>query len=175
MVSFWVNPYYSWSYWLNYVLLLEMDQIPVRAEYFRTIVNTAWIYPKADIQKVLKQTAIPYSFDGTVLITNTLDNLISLYGEIYNETAISQPVGNTGYSLGVGTQLRDMGREIVWQLPGGVIVIRWRLMQQLTPQLPQTVIPAPGNSPPGTIGYGTTWIAYKNYPALDEVMFLRVG
>jgi hypothetical protein len=153
----------------------EYDQIPPRVAYFLTIVNTAWIYPMSDLQYVLDRTTIPYTFDGTFLVVDNLANLVLLYGEVYNRTAVTQPVGNPGYSLGVGTQLEDMGNEIIWQVQDGLQVIRWRLMRQLTPQLPATVIPAPGNSPNGTIGYGTTWVAYGNYPSLDEVMFVRVG
>ena len=104
-----------------------------------------------------------------------MSNPVAQPTEIIDRTAITQPVGNTGYSLGAGTQLEDMGNEIIWQIQGGQEVIKWRLMRQLTPQLPATVIPTPGNSPNGTIGYGTTWVAYRNYPQLDEVMFVRVG
>lgn len=152
-----------------------MDQIPSRIEYFISILNTSWIYPKADLLTALKNTTISHTFNGSILITNSLQDLITLYGEVYNETTISQPSGNEGYSLAAGTQLKDMGSEILWQLPGGINVIRWRLLQQLTPQLPQHVIPNPGNSPHGTIGYGTIWVAYNNYPDLDEAMFIRVG
>lgn len=129
----------------------------------------------SDIQAALSATTIPYTFDGTILSTDSLADLILLYTEIFNQTAISQPVGNTGFSLGAGSQLEDMGNEIVWQIKGGLEVIKWRLMRQLTPQLPATVIPSPGNSPNGTIGYGTVWVAYRNYPQLDEVMVVRVG
>ena len=151
------------------------DVIPPRVAYFLTHPNTSWIYPMSDIQTALNNTTIQYTFDGTILITNNLADLIALYTEIYNQTAISQPVGNTGFTLGAGSQLEDMGNEIFWQLPGGINVIHWRLMRQLTPQLPATVIPSPGNSPNGTIGYGTVWVAYKNYPSLDEDTFIRVG
>lgn len=151
------------------------DQIPARTAYFLTILNTAWIYPMTDIQTVLAKTTISFTFDGTILRVNNLPDLIALYTEIYDQTAISQPVGNPGYTLGAGSQLEDMGNEILWQLEDGQNVIKWRLMRQLTPQLPATVIPTPGNSPNGTIGYGTVWVAYKNYPLLDEDMVVRVG
>ena len=154
---------------------MDFDQIPARVGSFLSVNNTSWIYPLRDLQAALAATSIPYTFDGTILKTNSLADLVTLYGQVFDQTAISQPVGNTGFSLGAGTQLDDLGKEIVWQIPGGVNVIRWRLMRQLTPQLPATVIPAPGNSPVGTIGYGTVWVAYSNYPSLDEEMFVRVG
>ena len=154
---------------------MEIDQIPARVGSFLSVNNTSWIYPLSDLRAALAATSIPYTFDDTILKTESLADLVTLYGQVFNQTAISQPVGNTGFSLGAGTQLDDLGKEIVWQIPGGLNVIRWRLMRQLTPQLPATVIPTPGNSPVGTIGYGTVWVAYSNYPSLDEAMFVRVG
>jgi hypothetical protein len=151
------------------------DQIPARLAYFLTTTNTVWLYPMSDIQTALNATAIPYTFDGTILAVNNIADLITLYNEIYAVTTVTQPVGNVGYTLGVGSQTMDLGKEIIWQINGGLQVIKWRLMQQLTPQLPATVIPVPGNSPDGTIGYGTVWVSYKNYPSLDEALFVRVG
>jgi len=152
-----------------------MEQITSHTKYFLTVHNTAWIYPIADIQYVLARTTTQHTFDGHILIVNSLDDLITLYGAIYDRTSVTQPVGNVGYTLGVGTQLEDIGKDIFWQIKGKGNVIHWRLMKQLTPQLPQTIIPTPGNSPPATIGYGTIWVSYKNYPSLDEPLFVRTG
>jgi hypothetical protein len=153
------------------------DQIPANIQYFRTIENTTWLYPIEDINVVLNSTTVPHTFDGTNLVCESMAGIIALYAEMVAQTGASQPIGNTGYSLGVGTQLIDMGNEIIWQLPGGVHVIRWRNMFQLTPQAPSTVIPAPGNSPQGTVGYGTVWASYQSLPTIDFELplFVRVG
>lgn len=64
-------------------------------------------------------------------------------------------------------------------LNDGQVIIIWRLVKQLTRQLPSTDISAPGNSPPGTIGYVTTYCSYGGpggaYPILDDAMVVRTG
>jgi hypothetical protein len=61
-------------------------------------------------------------------------------------------------------------------------MIVWRLVKQLTPQKPATVIPVPGNSTPNeTIGYITTFISYGRaalspYPdTFDDVNLVKSG
>ncbi len=98
-------------------------------------------------------------------------------GDIFDQTAISQPNFNAGYSLGVGTLLQDYNQEIDWKLPSGELVFKWRLVKQLTPQAPATQIPVPGNSLPDTIGYVVVLATYPtNYNAtLDNVVSVRLG
>ena len=91
---------------------------------------------------------------------------------------MAQPIGNEGYTLGVGTMLEDLGREIRFTLTSGEIIMRWRNVLQLTPQLPYNVIPNPGNSPGGTVGFITVFASYGNVaPSIDAdvVRVVRVG
>ena len=110
-----------------------------------------------------------------------MTSLIGVYTDIFNQTAITAPSANPGFSLGVGTLLEDMGKEIRFKLTNGEVVVTWRLVKQLTPQQPATVIPNPGNSPNLTVGYTTTFVSYGSGPnggftnGLDDAQVLRVG
>lgn len=148
---------------------------------FITILNTAWLYPKADIAAGLAATTYSYTYTGNLIICPSLTDLIGVYTDIYIQTTISQPTPNQGFSLGKGTLLDDMGEELRFVLSSGEIVIVWRLVKQLTPQKPLYVITDPGNSPNGTIGYVTTFCSYGSGPGggydvgLDNVMVVRLG
>jgi hypothetical protein len=157
------------------------SQIKPRINNFVTVLSTAWLYPEVDITAALATTTYKYTYDGNIITCPTMNDLIGVYVDIYNKTAISQPIGNEGYTLGVGTLLEDMGREIRFCLTGGQVVIVWRLVKQLTPQGASTVIPVPGNSPNNTIGYITTFCSYGNGTnggfsvGLDDVMVVSTG
>jgi len=157
------------------------SQIKSRKNNFITVLNTAWLYPEADVTAGLATTTFSHTYDGGSIICPTLSDIIGVYTDIYNKTTVSQPSGNVGFSIGVGTLLEDMGHEIRFCLTSGEVVIIWRLVKQLTPQLPSTVIPDPGNSPNGTIGYVTTFCSYGNGTGggysvgMDDVMVIRVG
>jgi hypothetical protein len=158
------------------------SQIKQEKSLFVTIINTTWLYPESDITLALANTTYRYTFDGGFIICPDLTNLIGVYGDIFNRTAVSQPVDNSGFTLGVGTLLEDMGKEIRFKLDGGETVIVWRLVRQLTPQQGATVIPVRGNSPNGTIGYVTTFLSYGTVPSsgpafnvLDDVHVLQIG
>jgi hypothetical protein len=132
----------------------SLAQIPANAGYYRTIVNTMWLYPMEDIETAMSNTTYKYTFDGTNIVCPDMSNLQGLYNDIWSQTAIQQPNGNPGYSLGVGTIVQNFGKTLYWQLPGGAIALKWRLVQQITDQS-NTYIPAPGNSPPRTTGFIT--------------------
>lgn len=157
------------------------SQIKQRANNFITILNTAWLYPEADIKATLSRTTYKHEYDGNFITCPTLADIIGVYTDIYNTTTISQPIGNIGFTIGVGTLLEDMGRELQFRLTSGKVVIIWRLVRQLTPQIPSTLIPNPGNSPNRTIGYVTTFCSYGNGTnggysvGLDDVMVIRTG
>lgn len=153
-------------------------QVKPRKNTFVTVSGTAWLYPEADINVALSTTTRKHTYDGDSIICPTLSDLIGLYTDIFNQTAITQPIGNTGFSLGPGTLLEDFGRELRFRLTDGSVVIVWRLVKQLTPQGSATVIPVDGNSPNGTIGYTTTFSSFGNAGfsiGLDEAMVVRVG
>ncbi len=153
-------------------------QIP-KSKYFQTVINTTWLYPMTDIQAAFATTSVDYKFDGTNIICNTFADIQQLYEDFVNQTSNSQPVGNTGFSLGVGTMLEDFGKDIYFKLSNGMTVIHWRLVKQLTPQAPATVIPTPGNSPNETIGYITIWTSFGNVnpaPSIFDLPFVvRTG
>jgi len=154
------------------------SQIKPRANTFITVLDTAWLYPEADVTAALKTTTYKYKYIGNVITCPTLTDLIGVYTDIYYRTTVTQPIGNEGFTLGVGTLLEDMGREIQFCLTSGEVVVRWQLVKQLTPQSPATVIPTPGNSPNKTIGFTTTFCSYgdEGYSAgLDNVQVVRLG
>ena len=157
------------------------SQIQSRKNNFITVLNTSWLYPEANITAALATTTYRYTYDGQFISCPTLTDIIGVYTDIYNSTAISQPNGNVGFTIGAGSLLEDMGREIRFRLESGETVVIWRLVKQLTPQLPSTVIPTPGNSPNNTIGYITTFCSYGNGAnggysvGLDDVQVIRVG
>jgi len=157
------------------------SQIKPRADNFITVLNTAWLYPEADVTTALKTTTYKYKYVGNIITCPTLADIIGVYTDIYNRTTVTQPVGNVGFTLGAGTLLEDMGRDIQFCLTSGEVVVRWQLVKQLTPQLPATIIPSPGNSPNGTIGFVTTFCSYGDGAnggyavGLDDVMVVRLG
>ena len=105
-----------------------------------TIFNTVWIYPPSDVDAALATTTYSYTRVGNIIICPDMDTMTGIYTDIYNRTSITQPVGTVGYSLGVGSNLLDMGEDLYFQLPGGIDVIHWRLVRQVTPQAPLHVI-----------------------------------
>jgi hypothetical protein len=132
---------------------------------YRTIIDTIWIYPKSDLQIAIQNTSVQFTIDNNNFIFSNLNDLIDFYGEVYNRTAISQPIGNQGFSLGVGTILQGTRDRIFWRLSSGIIVIEWLLMNQITNQ---SDLPSGGNSPDGTVGYG---VIYNDYD-LDGIQDL---
>lgn len=142
----------------------QYSQVNPNYGFYRTIVNTVWLYPQGDIDKALLNTSAKFTYDGVFIICPDMNNLLTLYYNIFEQTAISQPVGNVGFSLGVGTMCQNFGRSIYWKLEDtSDYLIKWQLVQQITPQTTDN-IPVPGNSPEGTVGYLTTFnpIGYTN-------------
>lgn len=126
-----------------------------------TVGDTTWIYPIEYVERALTTTIIPHTYDGVNIVCNDVSGVINLYSEIFNLTAIAQPVGNTGFSLGVGTLLQDYGREIFFRNVRGDFFIHWRNVKQLSPQTTPPVN-VPGNSPVDTIGFVTVNASYNN-------------
>ena len=157
------------------------SQIKPRRNNYVTVLNTTWIYPEVNVTRGLATTTYKYTYDGDYITCPDIANIAGVYTAIFDSTAVSQPVGNFGYSLGVGTLLEDQGKELRFRLTTGQVIIVWRLVKQLTPQLPATVIPDPGNSPNETIGYITTFLSYGRaalspYPGtFEDVNIVRTG
>jgi hypothetical protein len=157
----------------------EFAQIQSRIRYMFTGVDTVWLYPLKYIEEALTKTTIPHTWDGINIVCPTQNDVINLYYEIYLLTAIAQPYGNEGYSLGVGTLLQDYGREIYFKTIDGSFFIHWRNVKQLYSQTTPPVN-VPGNSPNNTIGFVTVGASYNNNqnPApqiLDNVLIYRLG
>jgi hypothetical protein len=126
------------------------------SKYIVTI-DTSWLYPIIDIEYVLENTEINFVQEGNTLIFNTLSDLTDFYDEVFLKTAESQPVGNIGYSIGVGTILLEKRKSLILKLSTGETVVHWKLFEQLTNQEDAL---SPGNSPDGTIGYGSIYNDY---------------
>ena len=125
-------------------------------------INTIWLYPMVDIQSTINSTSIVFTQSGSDYIFSTLQDLADFYDEVYSATAISQPIGNVGYSLGVGTVCESLRDQIFLKLSNGHIVVKWQLMKQITNQ---SDLPSGGDSPIGTIGSGLTYCDWN----LDNV------
>jgi hypothetical protein len=156
-----------------------------RSKYFRTFRDTVYLYPEFSIQEALAVTQQPYTYDGTHIVCPTLANISALCYDIWYRTFLSNPLpvppfNAGGYSLGVGTMLEDLQKEIQFCLSSGEVVLKWRLVRQLTPQT-NPPLSSPGSSPVGTIGYVTVFRAMGPYPVqapysdIDPVLVLRVG
>ena len=157
------------------------SQIKPRRTTYLTVIDTVWLYPEINITRALATTTFKHTYDGDFITCPDIQNIAAVYSTIFDSTAVSQPVGNNGYSLGVGTLLEDQGKELRFRLTSGQVIIVWRLVKQLTPQSPASVIPNPGNSPNGTIGYVPTFLSYGRaalspYPgAFDDVNIVKSG
>ena len=157
------------------------SQIKPRRTNFVTVIDTTWLYPEVNVAAALATTTFKYTYDGDFITCPDIASIAGIYGDIFNSTAVSQPVNNSGYSLGVGTLLENLGKELRFRLTNGNVIIVWRLVKQLTPQGTARVIPVPGDSPNGTIGFVTTYISYGRaalspYPVIfDDVNIVTTG
>ncbi len=154
------------------------DGVGARIQYFRTLKDTMFLYPMADIERGLAATTFKYTFDGANIVCPDMTNMLGVQTSITEATLVSQPVGNAGFSLGVGTLVQDMNREIDWKLTSGELVYKWRLVKQITPQRPVFQIPNPGNSPNDTVGFITVMTAYATKPDSnynDLALLARLG
>lgn len=117
-----------------------------------SIIDTIWLYPEFDLDLILMNTSISYNKTESSITFNTLTDLADFYAEVYSQTATSQPNGNAGYSLGVGTITKAYGnKKLYLKLNTGQTVVVWTLMTQITNQ---SDLPVGGNSPNQTVGWG---------------------
>jgi hypothetical protein len=138
---------------------------------WRTVYNTAYMYPISDLNVVLeafREGANPMVESGDRLIFDDIDHLYSFYTAMVDQTLVSQPDGNAGFSLGVGTALEDLGQTLHLDLASSLRVITWRLMRQLTSQEDLEV---GGNSPDGTIGFVVIYSDWDEDGAQDPLEF----
>ncbi len=152
-----------------------------RLKGYRTIRDTVYLYPESDIQRALAITTYKYTDNGTIIMCPTITDFLGIYQDIVNQTAVSQPVGNVGFSLGVGTILEDLRKERQFCLTTGEVLVRWNLVRQISPQTTPPIA-TPGNSIDNTVGFVTTFCSYGPYPlpiavrnTLDPVLVVRIG
>jgi hypothetical protein len=156
-----------------YQPLVEMrGQIPPRLRYLRTVINTAWLYPRSNIDVALSTTTQAVTYDGRSTIVGSVDALRTLAGEIFENTAAELP--SQGFNIGVGTLLEDLGQELTFYLPDGCVYLTWRLVRQLTVQ---GSLPSGGASPAGTVGFLPVFVAQGNIvgDVIDPVRVVRIG
>lgn len=129
---------------------------------YKTILGTAWLYPESDVEEAynILSSTMTITRSGNDYIFLTLPDLVTFYNEVFSRTAIDQPVGNIGYTLGVGTILRGLRGVLNLKLQSGVTVVKWALMKQITSQLdlPPGI---GGSSPDDTIGYGAVYLDWN--------------
>lgn len=143
--------------------------------------STTYLYPKADIERALAATSFPYTYDGTNIVCPTMSDLKEVYYAIWYQTYLSNPdpmdPNRGGYSCNKGTILEDLGETMQIMLPGGVVVVKWQLVRQLSPQT-SPPISDPGLSPQGTIGFVTVFNTYgtnATSQGLDPPSVFRTG
>jgi hypothetical protein len=136
-----------------------------------TILDTTWIYPIVDLNKVIVDDSLYVLKFGNRIIFNDIDQLYNFYSLVFQETSNSQPIGNVGYSLGVGTKLKDLEDTIVMELIDETKIIEWRLVKQLTSQ---SDLPVGGNSPDNSEGYIVTYCDWDNNGEQDPLDLIPI-
>lgn len=131
-----------------------------------TIYDTNWLYPVSNVNAVIEENEMEAA---KTLVFENMTDLNSFYSDVFNSSAISQPVGNVGYSIGVGTKLRDLGVTINLTLKSGLRVVTWRLVEQLTSQ---NDVANGGDSPDGTIGFTVIYCDWDNNGKQDPLNLL---
>lgn len=138
-------------------------------ENYISQVDTIWLYPQSDInthlgtyqitgntyETIAASPSYNFTIEDNIYSFSSMGGLVHFFSSVYLVTEISQPIGNLGYSCGVGT--RTVARKqdrLILQLNSGIKVVEWALMRQLTNQ---NDLPSGGNSPEGTIGWANIY------------------
>ncbi len=147
----------------------------------RVLGSTAYLYTDANVRDVLATTTQPYTFDGTNIICPTMTAIKELCYAIWYKSKLSAPQppdpNAGGYTCNAGTLFDDLGKDLQFKLSSGVIVAKWRLVRQITPQVNPPLL-NPGLSPVGTVGYVTLYSSYGINPERGEIdppSVIRVG
>jgi hypothetical protein len=142
------------------------------SSFFRSCIDTLWLYPRSNIEAVLATTTVPFTRIGTVLTFNSVADIETVASEIYASTISLTFPG--GFNVGVGSLLIDDVRRFTFCLKNGAIFMVWSEATLLTPQ---TSLPSGGLAPVGTQGYLTTWLATGNDvgKGYDPVRVVRIG
>jgi hypothetical protein len=133
---------------------------------WKTIENTAWLYPVSFVNEAIEEYSLT---SGRKIIFDNMVNLYSFFETVFNKTAVAQPIGNVGYSIGVGTVLKDLGVAVDFYLESGLLVLTWSLVEQITNQ---NDLPSGGDSPDSTIGFIVTYCDWDNDGKQDPLDLL---
>lgn len=144
-----------------------------------TYENTAWIYPQSDLdQAVINMTPglSPSGLLGTYSVDftkvddytfefPTIEDVVNFYVEMFLQSAVSQPIGNVGYSLAVNTVLRARNYpKLTFRLTSGLVIVQFLLMTQITRQAD---LPSGGDSVDGTVGWGAVYLDWNGDGVAD--------
>jgi hypothetical protein len=142
------------------------DDVVSYVDGWVTTTDTMYLYPVDDVNHVVGVHGVNVVDGGRRIVCGDMEDLYGKYNLMFARTAVSQPVGNIGYTLGVGTRLGDLGVTVHWHLASGLRVLTWRLVEQLTSQ---GDLPVGGDSPDGTIGFVTIYSDWNNDGVNDGV------
>jgi hypothetical protein len=131
-------------------------------------VDTAWIYPRSNIEYVLSTTSYPHTFDGTNIVAADVQTLLNIAQAIFDNTAAELPT--QGYNLATGSLLQDLGDTLEFKLSSGLVVARWRLAKTLFSAVG-------GATPVGKVGFIPVFYSHGNAigEAFDPVRCVRIG
>lgn len=127
---------------------------------FISIIDTIWLYPQVDLDYATGiapglSPSISFTKSENTYTFETFSDLTNFYDQLFISTEVNQPIGNVGYSLGVGTITRaKANQKLYFKLESGITVVEFHLMTQITNQ---SKLPVGGDSPDGTIGWGLTY------------------
>jgi hypothetical protein len=145
------------------------------SEFFRCFKDTAWIYPRSNIEAVLAVTTVPYERTGDHLLFQSISDINTLCYQIFESTT-EGGLYPGGLSIGKGCLLTDNRRRISFYLPRGALFMVWSHATLLTDQT--TLPPGVGGAAlPGMQGYLSTYLAAGNVVSenYDPVRVVRTG
>ena len=142
----------------------------VKTENYISQTDTIWLYPESDLAAYestfiysggVYQTApgvspsIQFTKVRNAYSFPDVNQLANFFANVYLQTETSQPLGNKGFSCGVGTRTTSASNlRLILKLDSGIKVVEWALMTQINSQ---SELPVGGNSPLGTIGWGNIY------------------
>lgn len=129
--------------------------------------DISYLYPVVDLNSALSDSSLYVEKVDNTIIFNNIEQLYDFYSTVYTNSVNSN--GSNPYSVGIGTQLKDMESEnIIMRLSdvNDTKVIEWKLVKQLTSQ--SVLDPSyQGSSPDGTVGYVTIYSDWDKSGQID--------
>ena len=129
--------------------------------------DMSYLYPVVNLNSALSDPSLYEERIGNTILFNNIEQLYDFYSTVYTNSVSSN--GGNAYSVGLGTQLKDMESDnIIMRLSdvNDTKVIEWKLVKQLTSQ--SELDPSyQGNSPDGTVGYVTIYSDWDKNGQID--------